>query len=1005
MVPRSESSGAASESGPSSNATDRLRALRRYEVVDTPPEDEFDRLAELATAVADAPIGLVSFVEADRQWHKAAVGTPLDEIARPHSFCAHAIETAGPSVIEDLTRHERFAGNPYVDETAAPDYALRFYAGAPITTPGGHRLGTVCVLDVTSRTASDETIQQLRHLADLAMEALDPRAPDAPPNPDANSSGPEGPLPSGETPRSATERRYRTILKHAPVTVAELDTDLRYRWISNPHLEADAQAIRGQREDDLHAGPGVDRLMALEQQALEHGAQIREEVTFGQEAPPQTYDVTISPLREGDGETVTGLRLVALDITDQKRQERTLERQNDLFAKAQEIANVGAWEYNLRGEKQTLTSQTYAIHGLDPTEALPPEKSIEFYHPDDQPTIREAFKRAVEMGTPYDLELRLQDADGQERWVRTRGEPQTVEGEVVRVRGTIQDITERKEMEQALRQQKDLLGSVTENISDGIYRSTQETGIVYANQAFVDMFGYDSLEDLREAPPTSLYAKPGDREALYRREADGDVLDGVEVQFRRKDGTTFTGLISTSNLEEQDGETTYYDGAVTDITEQKQQERRLRQRQRKLEALYEATGQLLRAKDKDDVADLLITLISETLGYSGTTIRLAKDGRLEASRVAPMVQERMPERPAYDLEGDTPAAEAYRTGTTNAFADLSSEDPSLDRGDIRATAYVPMESHGLISVGSPEVNGIEAFDLRLIEVLGAYATVVLDRLDREKRLRRAKAQAEEARRDAEEANRMKSTFLANMSHEIRTPLTSIIGFAEAIGEAPSDEEGGLVSNFAELIENSGQRLLATLDSVLNLSKLEAGQMDLERQPVDLVAEAEAIVDELRPEAAEKEITLQVDTPPPSVRAIADAGGVQIIARNLVSNAIKYTEDGGSIWVRLYGDEDTETPGELAPSPHAVLEVEDTGMGMDPEHTEGLFEPFRQASEGKAREYEGTGIGLAVTKAVVDQMNGTIQVDTEKGVGSRFTVRLPMVTEASERTAKGHDQGH
>jgi signal transduction histidine kinase len=206
-----------------------------------------------------------------------------------------------------------------------------------------------------------------------------------------------------------------------------------------------------------------------------------------------------------------------------------------------------------------------------------------------------------------------------------------------------------------------------------------------------------------------------------------------------------------------------------------------------------------------------------------------------------------------------------------------------------------------------------------------------------------------------------------------------------------------VSHFAELIENSGRRLLATLDSVLNLSKLEAGEMDLERHPVDLVEEAEAVVDELRAEADGKEITLQIDASAPSVRAVADAGGIQIIARNLVSNAIKYTAAGGTIWVRIHRDERTGPHAPPDRPPVAVLEVEDTGVGMKPEHTEDLFEPFRQASEGKGREYEGTGIGLAVTKEVVDRMDGTIAVDTEEGEGSRFTVRLPLADREDPET--------
>jgi signal transduction histidine kinase len=254
-------------------------------------------------------------------------------------------------------------------------------------------------------------------------------------------------------------------------------------------------------------------------------------------------------------------------------------------------------------------------------------------------------------------------------------------------------------------------------------------------------------------------------------------------------------------------------------------------------------------------------------------------------------------------------------------------------------------------------------------------TVVLsditERRRRARRLRKAKEQAEAAKREAEEASQVKSAMLANMSHEIRTPLTSIIGFAETIGEEAGGD--GQIGRFASLIAKSGRRLLDTLNAVLDLSKLEAGRMDLDSQPTDLGLIAKQMGEEFRPKATEKGLDLQVRAQ--SVVACADEGGVEIVLQNLLSNAIKYTEEG-TVAVRTYrlGDQ-------------AVLEVEDTGIGMNPEAAESLFEPFRQESEGLSRRYEGTGVGLAVTKKAAERMGGEVEVDTEKGEGSRFLVRL------------------
>jgi signal transduction histidine kinase len=241
-----------------------------------------------------------------------------------------------------------------------------------------------------------------------------------------------------------------------------------------------------------------------------------------------------------------------------------------------------------------------------------------------------------------------------------------------------------------------------------------------------------------------------------------------------------------------------------------------------------------------------------------------------------------------------------------------------------------------------------------------------------------------------------------MSHEIRTPLTSIIGFAEATREEAeglrealreADVDGidlAPLTRFARLIGQSGRRLLDTLNGVLNLSKLEAGEMNLSPKPINLSAAAHEAVEQFGPKAEEAGVDLQVETNGAPVWARTDEGGLQIAMSNLISNAIKYTGAGGEVWVRV--DEREEANGQTA-----VLEVEDTGEGMDPAQVDRLFEAFKQASEGMGRKYEGSGLGLAVTKQAVEQMDGTIEVDTEKGVGTRFTVRLPR---AAEQASKG-----
>ncbi|WP_263788262.1 ATP-binding protein [Salinibacter grassmerensis] len=408
---------------------------------------------------------------------------------------------------------------------------------------------------------------------------------------------------------------------------------------------------------------------------------------------------------------------------------------------------------------------------------------------------------------------------------------------------------------------------------------------------------------------------------------------------------------------------------LSDITERERRERALRDRQEKVEALYAAISRLLRAQNREEVGDVVLRLVNEVFGYPLVGVRFVDDGALVPIRHSPKVSERMPSRPPVDLEGDSLIAEAYENEEPNMVDDLQAVDDPVDYGDACTAAFFPVGRHGTISVGDVEQGAIDSFDGGLIEVLAAHAAVVLDRLDQEEALRTAK-------QEAEEASQMKSALLANTSHEFRTPLTSIIGFAEEIATMAEDDDSP-IGRFADHIEDSGHRLLSTLDAILNLSRLQGGDMRRSAEPTDMITVAEEAADQFYPEAVEEDITLRTKTNGAPVWTHADREGLRIAVQNLISNAVKYTEPGGDVWVRVRtGDE------------AAVLEVEDTGVGMDPARTERLFEPFRQESEGMGREYEGTGLGLAVTKEAVEQMGGVIEVETEKGQGSCFTVRLP-----------------
>ena len=230
-----------------------------------------------------------------------------------------------------------------------------------------------------------------------------------------------------------------------------------------------------------------------------------------------------------------------------------------------------------------------------------------------------------------------------------------------------------------------------------------------------------------------------------------------------------------------------------------------------------------------------------------------------------------------------------------------------------------------------------------------------------------------AKDKAEEMVRLKNTFLANMSHEIRTPLTGILGNAQVLGEEVSKEQLELV----DTIRASGQRLMNTLNSVLDLAQLEARSIALDRNVLDVAREAAEAVQLLRPLARET-VILETIAPPEPVYAHLDPHCLHRILNNLVGNAIKFTERG-RINVEIDGDD-----------AHVSLRVRDTGAGISKAFLPHIFDEFKQESTGMSRSHEGNGLGLSITKQLTELMDGTIIVESIKGLGSVFTITFPRV---------------
>ncbi len=323
---------------------------------------------------------------------------------------------------------------------------------------------------------------------------------------------------------------------------------------------------------------------------------------------------------------------------------------------------------------------------------------------------------------------------------------------------------------------------------------------------------------------------------------------------------------------------------------------------------------------------------------------------------------------------------------------LMQVNTGLDLTPARVTVIVPVYYQDRI-MGAMTLAHTAAPDettLNFLTQLGQQLGIALQNLDQytnlqtiSGQLQARQAEIETKNRDLERADQMKSEFLANMSHELRTPLNAIIGFSELLQEqfyGPLNKEQ---DDYLANIRTAGEHLLGLINDILDLSKIEAGRMELDLEAVDLPQVLASSITIVKEKAHNNGVHLSVDVGDTGA-ITADARKLKQILFNLLSNAVKFTPSGGSVSLTAHVDGET-----------AAIAVTDTGTGISAEDQQKLFREFTQVDGSLSRRHEGTGLGLALTKRLIELHSGTISVRSALGAGSTFTVRLPLGVGSSE----------
>ena len=294
--------------------------------------------------------------------------------------------------------------------------------------------------------------------------------------------------------------------------------------------------------------------------------------------------------------------------------------------------------------------------------------------------------------------------------------------------------------------------------------------------------------------------------------------------------------------------------------------------------------------------------------------------------------------------------------------------------------------------------------LALISIVRAERSSKMIKIEKEtnQKLNKLRVAAEDALKVAESASKAKSTFLSNMSHDIRTPMNAIIGFATLALDDIRD--GKKVQDYLSKILSSSKHLLGLINDILDMSRIESGKVVLEEQETDLVTTLQELQSIMEGQAKERKLKLHVDYSNLRDRHVyCDKTRLNQVMFNLLANAVKFTSEGGSIWLTMSQLEPTY---EVEDRAIYEIRVKDTGIGMDKAFIKHIFEPFERERTSTVSKIQGTGLGMAITKNIVDMMGGTIEVESQKGVGTEFIIRLELRLQAeagaaNEEGAKQH----
>lgn len=520
--------------------------------------------------------------------------------------------------------------------------------------------------------------------------------------------------------------------------------------------------------------------------------------------------------------------------------------------------------------------------------------------------------------------------------------------------------------------------------------------IIYANDKFCEVSQYSREELLGQNPRlmNSGYHPPSFFAELWASVERGEVWQG-EMRNRKKDGSFYWLATTIVPFLDHLGKPYQYVVIRTDITASKESAESLVKLNRTLKMLNSCDEALVRIRDEDDLLHEICRICVETGGYRMAWVGFAMEDAAKSVRPAAMAgaEQGYLDKAAISWDADAergngPVGTAIRASRYCLVQDISSNpsmqpwrDEALARGYAAVIAlplFLDDDQVGVLTVYSAAAVGFEKDEVELLRDLAANLAYGIKSLRLAAENKRAGQELLRAKEEAEQANRAKSEFLSRMSHELRTPLNAILGFAQLMEFDPVEPLSPSQSESVRQIVQAGWHQLALVNEVLDLARIEAGRMPMHLERVMLAQAVQECLDLVSPLSSERQLKVEDHVSACGECFVwADPTRLKQVLLNLLSNAIKYNREGGSITLVCQ----RSAPGRMKVS------VTDTGSGISADRLDELFVPFNRLDADKSQT-QGTGVGLAVAKRLVELMGGEIGVESRLGEGSTFWLDLP-----------------